>query len=440
MALLLLLFFISSCRKNKDPEFDPGTDGFVNDWVMDSMEVYYYWNSTLPKKPDYNQAPLKFFASIKNSQDRFSQLINPDVPESYPRTLYSDFGIDLVTITSGGPEQTLVRLVVPGSDGDQSGLKRGDRILTIDGIAVGSSNINSLSESSLKKGSITLQAEGKAEPYLINGYLKPNPVYLTRVWVNGEKKTGYIFLNNFDLKALPRLKEVFADFQTQDVNELILDMRYNTGGEVSVAAALAAMITTANEDAVFLEYRGNAKAGIQRHSFGNEIAKVFFPLNYNQYTGLRLNLNRVFLLTGRHTASAAELLVNNLTPYIQTIRIGEQTLGKDMAEFELADHRNPKLAGRWVIWPLVFKVYNAQGKGDYTAGLLPDLAVDELSRLPLKPLGEPEETLTRIAMSQITGIALSSARTWVTNSEKTQKLYDSRDKEDRQVTPIRVLR
>ncbi|WP_293305346.1 S41 family peptidase [Pedobacter sp. UBA5917] len=439
LLLLLGLIIIAGCKKDKDPVFDPGTNEFINDWVLDSMKVYYYWNTTLPKKPDYNQDPLRFFASIKNNADRFSQLLNADVPESYPRSLYSDFGVDLVNITASGSDQTLVRLSVPGSDGYVAGLRRGDKVTAINGVAVNSSNIGSLSESSLKRGSIVLQVEGVAAAYNINGYLKPNPVYTTQIWEKGNKKIGYIFLNNFDTKALNRLKEVFAGFKAQQVNELILDMRYNTGGEVSVAAALAAMITRANEDAIFLEYRGNANAGTQRHTFGEEITKLFRPLNYSQYTNLRLDINRLFILTGKHTASAAELLINNLTPHFPTVRIGEATLGKDMAEFELADHRTPPQVKGWVLWPLVFKVYNAQGQGNYTAGLPPDVLSDELAVLPLKQLGDPEETLTQLAISRITGVAKLGIRSSLAR-ENQRKMFDSRDKDDLSVIPIRVTR
>lgn len=436
--LLLISVFQTGCKKERDPVFDIGSDGYINKWVMDSMKVYYYWNTALPKNPNYNQQPLFFFGAIKNRADQFSQLLNPEVPESYPRTLYSDFGIDLVTVSAGGTEQTILRLVVPGSDGFQAGLKRGDRILAINGVGVNSANVSRLSEASLKNGSITLQMEGKPEAYLINGYLKPNPVYTTQVWERSGKKIGYIFLNNFDVKALPKLKEAFAGFKGRQVNELVLDLRYNTGGEVSVAAALAAMVTRANEGDIFLEYRGNANAGIQRHNFGNEIGKLFTPVNYNQYAGLRLNINRIFILTGRHTASAAELLINNLPPYISTIRIGESTLGKDMAEFEIKDYRNPKLVADWTLWPLVFKVYNSVGRGDYSGGLPPDIAADELSRLPLKELGDADETLARLAIAKITGIANTSRGLSI--NDKPKKLYDPRDKEDIAVTPIRVSR
>lgn len=438
IGLLLLLVSQTGCKKDRDVVFEPGTSSYVNKWVMDSMKVYYYWNTALPKNPNYNQQTLPFFASIKNNADRFSQLLNPNFPESYPRTLYSDFGIDLVTINAGGAEQTILRLVVPGSDGFQAGLKRGDRVFAINGDVVNSSNINTLSEASLKKGSILLQMEGKSEPYLINGYLKPNPVYTTQVWERNGKKIGYIFLNNFDVKALPKLKDVFAGFQSQQVNELVLDLRYNTGGEVSVAAAFAAMITRATEGDIFLEYRGNANAGVQRHNFGNEIGRLFTPVNYSQYANLRLSINRIFILTGRHTASAAELLANNLPPHISTIRIGEPTLGKDMAEFEIKDYRSQKLVADWVLWPLVFKVYNSAGKGDYAAGLPPDIAADELSRLPLKELGDPDETLTRLAIAQITGVTVTSRVLSV--NERSKKLYDSRDKDDAMIAPVRVRR
>jgi C-terminal processing protease CtpA/Prc len=199
------------------------------------------------------------------------------------------------------------------------------------------------------------------------------------------------------------------------------------------------MITRANEDAIFLEYRGNANAGTQRHTFGEEITKLFRPLNYSQYTNLRLDINRLFILTGKHTASAAELLINNLTPHFPTVRIGEATLGKDMAEFELADHRTPPQVKGWVLWPLVFKVYNAQGQGNYTAGLPPDVLSDELAVLPLKQLGDPEETLTQLAISRITGVAKLGIRSSLAR-ENQRKMFDSRDKDDLSVIPIRVTR
>jgi len=84
------------------------------------------------------------------------------------------------------------------------------------------------------------------------------------------------------------------------------------------------------------------------------------------------------------------------------IRIGETTLGKDEAAFPVEDKRSPKQV-EWLIMPIVYKVADGNGKGDYSTGLVPDYEVNELSRLPLSPLSQPGDLPVDKALTLIYG-------------------------------------
>lgn len=129
-------------------------------------------------------------------------------------------------------------------------------------------------------------------------------------------------------------------------------------------------------------------------------------------------------MTGSHTASAAELLINSLRPYLTVIQSGQQTLGKDMASFVIKDYRNPQLVPKWEIYPMIFKLYNAAGKGDYSNGLIPDQTADELSALPLKPFGDISDPLIQSCL-QKSFAGAGQVKTEAV-SEKSKVLFDSR--------------
>ncbi|GAA4317792.1 hypothetical protein GCM10023149_15510 [Mucilaginibacter gynuensis] len=436
---VILLSFLTGCHKNDPgPDYPDGSDQSINKWVLDSMRVYYYWNNLLPGQPDINLEPLRFFSSIKNPADRFSLLVNPDIPLSYNPTLSSTFGIDMVTYNNG-TTRSQISLVVPGSEAEQLGLKRGDEIVAVNAITLDESNIGGIIENSIRQGNISIQIRGNSVPFEITGSIvSDKPVYTYKVIKSGAKNIAYLFFNAFQERAIPELQQAFDYFKNQQANELILDMRYNAGGDVAVCAFLAAAIgPDITADAIFAEYRGNAAAGTRRYSFDKEISRLS-PVSggqFSQASALRLNISRVFILTGRHTISAAELLANNLTPYITTVRVGEQTFGKDMASFEIKDYREPVKIPKWSIHPLVFKLYNANSRGDYANGLLPDIAASELNNLPLLPFGDESDPLINAAIARIKGLSKTKA---LTADIPVKVLYDSRNKTDEVSAPVQV--
>lgn len=433
--LVLALVLGYGCKKDRDIEFPPGTNGFVNQWVMDSMNVYYYWNHSLPGAPDYSQEPLDFFTSLKNQEDRFSRLFNPSVQESNTYTMSTRFGFDMVTLQTSAGVKTFVSMVVPGAQAALNGISRGDIVTSLNAVEPDEHNVASLVDGSLKTGAITLTILGRPEPVTINSAARRSiAVYTHQVLEEGAKKTGYVFLNSFEENACDEMMQVFEEFRQEQVNELILDLRYNPGGEVPVSAAIATMIAPVSAEDIFVEFRGNSRLGTLRSSFSYELSKLTNKVSFSALSALRLNISRLFILTGKHTASSAELLANCLAPYITVKRIGETTLGKDMASFRIKDMRVPAEVTGWEIYPIVYKLYNKDARGNYASGLLPDTEINELSVLPLLPFGSAADPLVSAALSQITGrTAKVSSKSY--SEAKPAVLYDSGTRTDQTALP-----
>jgi C-terminal processing protease CtpA/Prc len=194
---------------------------------------------------------------------------------------------------------------------------------------------------------------------------------------------------------------VFVKFKNSGIRELIIDLRYNAGGSVASCAKLAALTASKlNSGETFAIYQGNSKEGRSSHTLQSVLNTSTNPAG-REFTALQtkqLQLNRVFILTTNATVSAAELLVNNLKPFIQVIQIGEKTTGKDEASFAIADRQVD-----WVLQPIVYKLFNKNNEGDYAGGLIPQYLVSETASLPLSDIGTSEDALVGKALELIYG-------------------------------------
>lgn len=421
------IFLLFSCKKeNNIPQFSAGSNESVNTWVLDNMRKYYFWNVSLPDNPNIQQEPTAFFESIKSAQDRFSVLMNSKQTDTFGYTLTNTFGFELITFQTGGGVQTQIALVVPQSEAETKGLKRGQIITHINNQRISSDNIASVVQQSLQGSSIKLQVEDGAMIEIGASYIAENPVYATHVLNVSGKKVGYLFLNAFEFNGVYDLLKAFDHFKTSNISDLIVDMRYNPGGNVPFAALIATLIAPIKGNDVFVEYRGNHQLGNTTSTFLDEFAKqpVGYSFDFDEIRSRSLSLSRIFMLTGPNTASAAELLINSLIPYMQVTQIGEQTLGKDMAAVELVDNKEPKMAPDWMLLPMVYRLYNKVGKGDYPEGLKPMYQVAEYSELPLRPFGSEEDPLVKMALEQA-GNSTVAKKTERVIHTKNKVLYQS---------------
>jgi hypothetical protein len=238
-----------------------------------------------------------------------------------------------------------------------------------------------------------------------SGVVSQRSIYATKLFEKNGKKTGYLAYFLCAEKDDATLLQSMQKLKNEGVSECIIDLRYNPGGSVASATKLAAMLPASfNPNSTFITYRGNKHGGTIKQTFQQAIAFSgnASGKNMSDLQARNLGLSRVFILTSPATASAAELLTHNLAPYTTVIRIGETTVGKDEASFTIEDKQSPRQV-EWLLAPIVYKIADAAGIGEYSTGLVPHHLVIETSRLPLSPMGQPGDLPVDKALTLIYG-------------------------------------
>ena len=400
------------------------TNADVNTWILSNMQTYYYWNTKIPANPDKALAPADFFNSLLYKYDK---TLRPDGDRfSWIQESAADLTASLSgeTKTDGMEFQLYIRpnttddvvgsvlYVLPGSPAAKAGIKRGDIFYQVDGQKLTRSNYSTLlfgTNDTKVYGFLAVQnsalVEASGTKTVTAVVFQEDPVLLDSVYTLGSKKVGYIVYNQFvpgpngssvatyDIK----LDNIFGKFKQQGVNELVLDLRYNPGGYVSSSTSIASLIgKNINASTVYYKQEWNSVVTPQYTAkYGANWNIQNFVTKSNN---IGANLNRVYILTSGRTASASELIINGLRPFMTVNTIGTTTVGKNVGSITLSDNTGKY---KWGMQPIVFKSQNSSGQSDYTAGFTPTFEVTE----PLNPkaFGDLGEALLNEAIFQITG-------------------------------------
>jgi carboxyl-terminal processing protease len=281
---------------------------------------------------------------------------------------------------------------------------------------------------SLVNGTLTDNTQTKQVTALV---FQQDPVLLDTTYTIGGKTIGYVVYNQFIPGALKtdgttsntydlKLDNIFGKFKQKGVNELVLDLRYNRGGYVSSATNLASLIGR-NIDAskVFYTQKWNSTvtAAYNKDYGVGWNTKNFVP----KATNIGGNLSRVYVVTTSSTASASELIINGLRPFMTVNTIGTTTVGKNVGSITISD-ASGKI--KWGMQPITFKSANAQGFTDYAGGFTPTIEVKEPS-YGMKAFGDVTEVMLSEAIFQISGTRMARR---ATSTEVTQpSLFSSID-------------
>jgi C-terminal processing protease CtpA/Prc len=427
-VLLIFLFVTQACKKS--PEIDPYNEEFVkvNSWVTEEMRFWYYWNKEIPVNDqlNLNLIPDTFFYKILSKDDRFSWIDKVDKLNEDLAGVSTTTGMNFGVLRDGNdkakdsdPIIGFVRYVVPESPAERAGIERGMFFTKVNGKAMIVGNYKSLLLDPYNKGegfSVQLaELDGNdfvetKEIDLASVKISEPAVYLyNTITTKSGRKVGYLFYNRF-LRDSPErshsdeLFEAFQYFKANGVQDLILDIRYNLGGDIAISGLLSALIMpNYDENKVFVEYKYNEDLNELLDAFRFHTFKSLFPKPPSPIWGPRilaanLNLNKVYVLATYNSASASELVINNLRPYMEVVHIGETTRGKNEGSTTLEDERVPREI-EWAIQPIILKLANAEHYGDYHDGLNPIIEVKE--GYELKPLGDKEDPLVKVALAQI---------------------------------------
>ncbi|HAL50989.1 MAG TPA: hypothetical protein DCP78_01830 [Sphingobacterium sp.] len=200
-ALVLAFFSLifSSCEKDP-PLHEPGSNETINQWTLDQMKRYYYWNYKIGSTQDYQQSPDLFFKHILYPEDHFSTILQTLNSDTYGNTLTNTFGFDMVQLQTTGKTIQLITQIVPFSEGDLIGLTRGDSISHINNEPNDQSNLTSLLSKSLILPAMHLTRNDGKIFHLPSSYIS-QPVLYTAKLISSSPTVGYKFLSQFDFSG-----------------------------------------------------------------------------------------------------------------------------------------------------------------------------------------------------------------------------------------------
>ncbi len=372
-----------------------------NRYVLDVMRDLYFWNTELPpavNAASYNSPEALLEAlRFRPLDGRFSYIGARDTEEAY----YSDsqfIGFGFSNSYDGLGLRALQ--VFPDSPAAETGLRRGDRITAINdqsvvalaangslGAALGPSQEGytirfryeradgTVSDATMSKRAVTIPTVSELNVYEVDG-----------------RKVGYLFFRNFVTPSRQALDDAFAALRDVGATELVLDLRYNGGGLVSVAQHLGSLIGgTRTDGQVFAEYFHNS-----RNAFRNEVKRFEPKAN-------ALPLQRLVVITTGGSASASELVINALRPFIPVTTVGTTTYGKPVGQYGITFCDK-------VLYPVAFTLRNALGQGDFFDGIAADCtAADDADH----QLGDPaeaslSEALTVMRTGQCSALPVSA--------------------------------
>ncbi len=334
-------------------------------FVLDVMRDYYLYYDQLPPVIDINDydSAEALLAALTVSTDRFSYIADQATQSNFfEEGTYQGLGF------FQDPSTNTVIYVFDDSAAGRSDIQRGDVITS-------SSRVNN---------TITLEIDRQGIliiRVLDIGLVRMNTVLTTEIQNHNGIDVGYLALSSFIEPTKNELATAFAAFAQADIDELVLDLRYNGGGRVTTAQELAsyiAGINGMNSDVARLEWN-------DKHTQENQAFDFLSLAN-------SLDLNRLYVLTLAGTCSASELVINAMIGInVDVITIGDTTCGKPVGSvgFNFADK---------TLNPITFDVVNDLGNGGYFNGIdAVCLAIDDTS----SPFADPMESMYAAALYHI---------------------------------------
>ncbi|MDF3076265.1 MAG: hypothetical protein K0S09_154 [Sphingobacteriaceae bacterium] len=358
----------------------------------------------------------------------------------------NDFGFKAGAYGSATSYKIVLQAVYPGSPAQKAGLTRGAAITVINGKAYGSNystESSAINSALFSSGSVIISGTKKdGTPFtnltLNKAVYSSSPILKDTVLVQGAKTVGYLAFARFSSSANAQsvLLAAFNKFSAAGINNLVIDLRYNGGGYVSTAQYLANLIAPSNltGQVMFAEHYNalmqTGQAKILSHQpfldandkvqYSNGKMVTYADLDYTVKTNtekfekkgsLEGITNVVFIVSGG-TASASELVINSLKPYMNVKLVGTTTYGKPVGFFPI------RLENKYDVYYSMFQTRNSAGQGEYFAGFTPD-AVDSYDDA-LHDFGDRNENYIAKAIGYIANgaFAVSSPKSITINSQK----------------------
>jgi len=388
----------------------PGTSVDEKRWLRSWIDDTYLWFDEVPtlRAADY-ATTVDYFDVLKTPaltasgrpKDRFHFSYDTAAYEALSNGIAWGYGIQFAYLSSQPPRDIRVAYVEPGSPAEAAGVVRGMRLVAADGIdAVEGANVDGLNAAlapatpGQRHDFAFRAADGSDARFeFTSSAVATAPVMNVKTLPTDTGPVGYLQFNQHSVGAEADLMDAVAQLRDSGITDLVIDMRYNGGGLLGIAAELASMVAPANASVgqTFERMVTNRK-----NPFGWSQRDAHLPFYGTAQYGVRrgsslprLNLSRVLVLSGGATCSASESVVNGLRGIgVQVDLVGGATCGKPYGFF-------PQDNCGTTYFAVQFQGVNARGQGDYADGLMPTCAVaDDFDHA----LGDPAEARLAAAL------------------------------------------
>lgn len=429
---LCLLGFLTACDEEwikPTPKPDPENKVTlkVNEFIYEGLRSEYLWENTI----NWNAIDFKkekdshaFFKRLIYKDDRWTSLTdNAEAWNQGFAGISTTYGFDLRFSYIGQTEElvAIVRYVYPGTPADRAGIRRGDLLLKLNGGPITVKNYADfydkptivVNKGILKDKTLTAEPVGVAMTAV---EMYQDPILKDTVINKDGHRVGYLCYSDYTERSTAELIKVFTRFKTAGVTDVVLDLRYNGGGYVSTARALCSILAPEaamkkKERFLFKLWNDNYMNHWKSEGRNDELYETFVDT-----LGINMNLNRLYILTGKGTASASELTLTGLTPYMDVVQIGDTTHGKFCGGIVLMPKHLwwDKSASyyqeikNWGMYVMIYKFSNKRND-EFPRGFAPKYVVKEYL-LELYPFGDERDPLLGKALELITGKQVAKAR------------------------------
>lgn len=354
--------FISSCEK----EIIYPEDRETIDELYSLMNQWYFWKDSISEiNPDDYSNPDDLLEAMRYiPRDKWSYITTQDAHSQYFEAgTYVGYGFGYALDSDGN---TRITFLYEDSDLSEKGIERGWIIKKINGTVITeNSSFNDLLGINEIGISNTIEFESQTGEIISDVFVKKlismNTVGNVSVVEKGGSKIGYFVFSSFIGPSIDELTEVFSYFLGEGVNELVVDLRYNGGGQVDVVEHLASLIIPDHVNGELLsKFIHNSDRSTQDES-------MYFVQDPNS-----LRLEKVYFITSKGSASASEVIINSLDPFINVFLVGDDTYGKPVGMYSFASR-----VSNLIYVPISFKLVNADDFGGYYDGLQADSYVED---------------------------------------------------------------
>lgn len=424
--LFLLPFLLGSCEKDDNHSEDDELATRMNQFIRSNLSTFYLWHDEIPDiKPESEKDPKEYFKALLSSKDKWS-LITDDVDEFLDEMEGTGetygYGLAYGQFSNSKECFAVVQYVYPGSPAAEK-LKRGDIIVKLNSQNLTEDDLNKLT----KPGTLRLglgKREGNAigstgqTVTITSRKMDTDPILITKLFELGNHKIGYLMYTLFSKTFNSSIAKAFNEFKEAGITDLVLDLRYNHGGDDEASTFLCSAIVPkekAIEGTLLSKETWNTpcqKIFESDPQYDGLLNRFFVETNCN----LDLPSKKIYILTTRETISASEYTIACLKAFMDVELVGTQTYGKyvTMYSFSPQYEENGKMVAdeelaNWLIFPVCSRFSNINGYPSSLEGMIPQHEVNEDLFNGIQ-LGDANEPLLAEALALISGTQRRQAK------------------------------